>query len=111
MRELKFRAWACGRMEYFDFYLADCYAMNENVMQFTGLQDKNGKDIYEGDIVRRYGGGIGTVVWYEQDACFGVDYIQSWLNLPMTRNWLVIGNIHESPELLDCSDVTTNEHS
>ncbi len=55
MREIKFRAWYPDwkRMEYFTLedaekmYFVDCV-----IMQFTGLHDRNGKEIYEGDIVR-----------------------------------------------------------
>lgn len=59
-REIKFRAWSntSGQLEYFS--LSDVMASGEScsdydsssVMQFTGLQDINGIDIYDGDVVK-----------------------------------------------------------
>jgi hypothetical protein len=79
-----------------------------HLMQYTGLKDKNGKEIYEGDIVRIPGGyqgdyhereKISVVKWEDEDTA----EIGFYLNLPECVHWKhleVIGNIYENPELL-----------
>lgn len=62
----------------------------ETVGQFIGLKDKNGKEIYEGDIMVTHTGWKTVVRWDEENLCYcGFMLI-----------WEVIGNIHENPELL-----------
>lgn len=138
MRELKFRAWSeeTKSFEYFDLYEGtECgltnlqiWARNTQIEQYTGLKDKNGEEIYEGDIVERRklisaremavpGWGKDhteirrAAVVHEHGMFYGhsvtanisTDY--SWDELE--TDFEVIGNIHENPELLEeeeCSD-------
>ena len=79
----------------------------DTIGQYTGLQDKNGKRIFEGDIVT-FKTRVGSfkphyVRWYEEDARFivtGKDGVRSY---PMDRSfeYEIIGNIHDNPELLE----------
>ena len=86
-----------------DYYEAD-RVENETVGQFTGLTDKNGKKIFEGDIVRctRYRcdnmGMVGHIVYDE--GCFCAKEHKS-CNAPamdLLSDYEVIGNIHDNPE-------------
>lgn len=129
-REIKFRAWikhpngdmnAKGAMGYdaqrwagFD---AACNSDDFVIMQYVGLLDKNGKEIYEGDIVK-FESGIGqqrkfvsykdATFWlYSQMYIDGVpiEYCSSNISIgePMVggRNYETIGNIYENPNILN----------
>ena len=100
-------------------YISDCPPFGvevdpETVGQFTGLTDKNGKKIFEGDIVTQNwydhdepsDDSFGGVVFCEYDCSFSVMDIQKDGIVPLGRchayHWEaeVIGNIHDTPELL-----------
>ena len=69
---------------------------NIDLMQFTGLLDKNGKEIYEGDIIKGKEMGVCIVFWDKKRARFWIT--AGWGDL--TDRCEVIGNIYENPELL-----------
>ena len=72
----------------------------KHLMQFTGLKDKNGKEIYEGDIVcaDRHSAPNFQVIFHE--GAFRLrDHINRIMN-QVTSGFEVIGNIYENPSLL-----------
>jgi uncharacterized phage protein (TIGR01671 family) len=74
-------------------------------MQYIGLQDKNGNDIYEGDIIVGFfaWGAVSGVVEYDEEiAAFCTKYPDNMtFDGHDMKNFFIAGNIHENPELLD----------
>ena len=80
----------------------------ETVGQYTGLNDKNGKRIFEGDIVRCGTGRICKVTFFISPGFSGFDIVPiGGFDAPPPYNLFadteVIGNIHDNPELLEDS--------
>ena len=128
MRELNPRAWIPSLNRYAtgydDLYYHRqmngegewwCYPAGEDepvVVEIelpTGLKDKNGKEIYEGDVVNIQG--IKYYVDFEHGGFWFNNDNRKWkANRPFTHfqeinDTEVIGNIHEQPELLEAKDV------
>ena len=79
------------------------------VMQFTGLTDKNGKDIYEGDLVLARDVRICEVIFHKYAGCWDLNLVKVLTDdttcsmSPALYGYHaeVIGNIHENPELME----------
>lgn len=69
------------------------------VGQFTGLMDKNGKRIFEGDIVRDVDTGNIRTVEYHRNRFVFVSLLRHFFDVIYEEDWEVIGNIHDNPEL------------
>ena len=137
-REMKFRAWneALGKMEdnVFPISATEYYCIDTKynsilkrrtgkVLQYTGLKDKNGKEIYEGDIIEFNTDGVVfrfPVEWGEYDDGEYIGGLECWMvgKTPLSSlikdevaiyapaffaddGVKVIGNVFENPELLD----------
>lgn len=123
MREIRFRAWSEDTHEMIQVVRLDIKeetihyengikSINREqelafwwkpyvLMQYTGIKDKNGVEIYEGDIVRYFGNGLAVIVYRNG----GVDIRSlSWKDCePLQRRMgeiEVIGNIYENKDLL-----------
>ena len=71
------------------------------LMQYTGLKDSKGKEIYEGDICRDEEGYTNPIEWEDDGGCFSWDAILFALPKGIDSKTIeIIGNIHENPELL-----------
>lgn len=128
-REIKFRAWdkqknvfipddvyvilsrtsfgAFGMMieDWEDYREGEFFYDNaQELTQFTGLKDKNGKEIYEGDITDEHGDrGIVKMI----HGCWCTDYIELEPHPILAKRVVeVIGNIYENPEL--CQQKNSN---
>lgn len=131
MKEIRFKAWDVDKKEMFDIVKIDfrsdlpigcgffgnpllgvAWRPRERVipLQYTGLKDKNGKEIYEGDILKYYlfDGSyvLKQIIWVTDEYSTGffltpsVPYNYSDIGKEKEKNLEVAGNIYENSELL-----------
>jgi YopX protein. len=113
MRDIKFRAWDGADMIWFDLSLCNRESMEwfdntiwrNPVMQFTGLKDLYGAEIYESDIVHTItqdGEEWGLAEVTYTDCCFMLTFASNaQYNLCEFGELSVKGNIYQNPELLN----------
>lgn len=116
MRSIIFRFWDIEGKEMVSWesinkkHLHDYLSLEEGIvkpLQFTGLKDKNGNDIYEGDILINSIGQKMKVVWYKNG--FYMEKKQQYSNRilynPLSANYLenkvIIGNVFQNPKIID----------
>jgi uncharacterized phage protein (TIGR01671 family) len=128
MREIKFRAKAIKSNEWkfgfltcthfccdgYDIMQLKCgkynawYRVDEKTIgEFTGLSDINGKDIYEGDILKYVGEDYKdwhtkpyVIKWDSDEACFECVCPGNFMMATVWKDMEIIGNIYDNPELL-----------
>ena len=118
-REIKFRVYDKTKGYYVAIRDNDCFDIRQTarvvveltslghkfiIEQFTGLLDRNGKEIYEGDIVEYDWYIVGDKPAYRVNSVVNFDYKGAMAGnnrLWKCTNVEVIGNIHENPELLE----------
>lgn len=130
MRKIKFRAWdkkelkmmttgfsLYGNGSYLHLwqYQADCnygtikqeFSTEEklarfDIIQFTGLYDKNGKEIYEGDIIQ-LNDRLERIEFEDEIDRDGMSFAAEWAYPFDISEYEIIGNVYENPELLEVS--------
>jgi uncharacterized phage protein (TIGR01671 family) len=120
-RQIEFRAWEHDRKKMcynYQDYIGEAKQNNYPLMQFTGLKDRNGIPIFEGDILKsEFVNGNFAIEWNNDVACYdwyvltetkkqgaslakSIETAPAKAKKPFSKIVEVIGNIYENPELL-----------
>ena len=97
--------WTGVAIKKSEFYNLFTEVAPATVGQYTGLKDKNGREIYEGDIIGGSNGSINgwewpfksEIKWNDEECGFNTP---NWGYMDSTHYYNVLGNIHDNPELL-----------
>lgn len=122
MREIKFMAWHKEKKilrEVLEISFSGGYVIlagfgsfgeieapirDVELMQYTGLKDKNGREIYKGDIILLPNGNLGEIFWGNFYAGFEISFNGAFpeeLDVRLAGSSEIIGNIYENKELLN----------
>lgn len=119
--KLKFRAWIKKSNKTLDVatidfiekevksYANTIYNFDEiELMQSTGLEDEDGKEVFEGDVLQTSDGELAKVVWNKELACWEAEFLDEIVDLSEVADVKsnrsdceVVGNIYENPEFLE----------
>lgn len=120
-REIRFRGWNGVKMLFYNHYFTLhyqtvlCFEEEEShsyvdesdvdfptrvtLMQFTGLRDKNGKEIYEGDVLKGGSARQSPVYWKDDGFVLVDNQKHVYCLAPQVDCCEIIGNIYENPKL------------
>lgn len=117
MKEIRFRFWDIEFKKMFKDHemIKKSITFNEffnnkyspvEIMQYTGLQDVTGKEIYEGDIIKPSDSKLFFIIAWDDNLCkFGGLHPDKEFGLRLnkldTDCYTIVGNIYENPELLE----------
>ena len=126
MREIKFRAWDKEHKRWTNYSIADdlprfydkhtgCWKTDKEgkrfiLSQYTGLKDKNNREIYEGDVIKAisFARWIGVVEYSDENSAFIFDDLDKKYRgdsivfmSQFDQGFKILGNIYENPGLLE----------